>query len=172
MSLRQKDRGKWAIDGDENSTYFHMIINKNRRNNKIHGLGIKWWVLVKPKNLHLVAFNLFKSRLTKEMYQDQGYLVVNQRTFHADGDVVNWNLLDRTGSLLYFYQQIILKNIHLLTRIQTNYSSPWYLNFKDSLSLNEYQTINLINWLCFKDHYTETLKVVLDTLIIKSQTAI
>lgn len=42
MSLRQKDRGKWAIDGDENSTYFHMIINKNRRNNKIHGLGIKW----------------------------------------------------------------------------------------------------------------------------------
>ncbi|KAJ0941986.1 putative RNA-directed DNA polymerase [Helianthus annuus] len=45
MDLKQKSRVRWAVEGDENSAYFHGIINANISNNRISGLRIQGeWV--------------------------------------------------------------------------------------------------------------------------------
>ncbi|XP_022041207.1 uncharacterized protein LOC110943781 [Helianthus annuus] len=41
MDLKQKSRVKWAVEGDENTAYFHGIINANTTNNRISGLRIQ-----------------------------------------------------------------------------------------------------------------------------------
>ncbi|KAL6517653.1 hypothetical protein OROMI_033354 [Orobanche minor] len=40
LDLKQKARIKWAIDGDENTKFFHGIINNKVNNNRINGLSI------------------------------------------------------------------------------------------------------------------------------------
>lgn len=40
LDLQQKAKAKWISEGDENSKYFHGIINSKSRKNKIHGLSI------------------------------------------------------------------------------------------------------------------------------------
>ncbi|KAL4592501.1 hypothetical protein LXL04_005499 [Taraxacum kok-saghyz] len=40
MDLKQKARIKWVIDGDENSRFFHGMVNNKARRNMIHGLNI------------------------------------------------------------------------------------------------------------------------------------
>ncbi|KAL4582671.1 hypothetical protein LXL04_007229 [Taraxacum kok-saghyz] len=40
MDLMQKAKIKWDIDGDENNSFFHGIINGNKRFNQINGLII------------------------------------------------------------------------------------------------------------------------------------
>lgn len=38
LDLKQKARIRWVIDGDENSRFFHGVINNRNRKHKIHGL--------------------------------------------------------------------------------------------------------------------------------------
>ncbi|KAJ0524126.1 putative RNA-directed DNA polymerase [Helianthus annuus] len=40
MDLKQKSRIKWAVEGDENTAFFHGIINANTSCNRINGLRI------------------------------------------------------------------------------------------------------------------------------------
>ncbi|KAJ0533359.1 putative RNA-directed DNA polymerase [Helianthus annuus] len=49
MDLKQKARVKWAKEGDENTKYFHGVINANTSSNRIHGLHIDGvWVADPP----------------------------------------------------------------------------------------------------------------------------
>ncbi|GKG46100.1 hypothetical protein Tco_0498546 [Tanacetum coccineum] len=40
LELAQKAKIKWAIEGDENSKFFHGIINKHRNNLSVRGIII------------------------------------------------------------------------------------------------------------------------------------
>lgn len=43
--LKQKARVKWSIDGDENSKFFHGVINNRNRKNRINRLMVnKRWI--------------------------------------------------------------------------------------------------------------------------------
>ena len=57
--LKQKSRVKWAVDGHENSHFFHGLINQNQRSNFIHGLSINGVWVTKPaevKKSPLISF--------------------------------------------------------------------------------------------------------------------
>ncbi|KAJ0732921.1 putative RNA-directed DNA polymerase [Helianthus annuus] len=58
---KQKSRARWAIDGDENSAFFHNLINSNISNNRINGLMVNGsWVTnpVEIKEAFLGYFSL------------------------------------------------------------------------------------------------------------------
>ncbi|GJS75511.1 hypothetical protein Tco_0725392 [Tanacetum coccineum] len=41
MDLIQKAHAQWDIEGDENSKFFHGLINQKRRNQMINGIMVK-----------------------------------------------------------------------------------------------------------------------------------
>ncbi|GJY76043.1 RNA-directed DNA polymerase, eukaryota [Tanacetum coccineum] len=41
QDLRKKSKSKWALEGDENSCFFHGIINSNMNRSRINGLNIQ-----------------------------------------------------------------------------------------------------------------------------------
>ncbi|KAJ9567577.1 LOW QUALITY PROTEIN: hypothetical protein OSB04_003543 [Centaurea solstitialis] len=62
LDLKQKSRIKWAIDGDENSRFYHGIINHNRRINFIHCLYMNGSWVVDLLEIKSVAFNYFSNK--------------------------------------------------------------------------------------------------------------
>nr|GEW45421.1 cytochrome P450 [Tanacetum cinerariifolium] len=74
--IRQKAKVRWVLEGDDNSSFFHGMLNNPRNRSRINGLNIQGeWSLLNAKNLsriltcfHLalglkddVAANLFRS---------------------------------------------------------------------------------------------------------------
>ncbi|GKD73614.1 hypothetical protein Tco_1331896, partial [Tanacetum coccineum] len=67
LDLIQKAKVKWAIEGDENSKYFHGIVNNNFSRSRINGLFINdSWVSDPPLIIdHIFTFhkNKFKNKV-------------------------------------------------------------------------------------------------------------
>ncbi|GJW78885.1 RNA-directed DNA polymerase, eukaryota [Tanacetum coccineum] len=58
----QKAKVKWAVEGDENTKYFHGIINKKRVNLSIHGIMVDGEWIVEPMRVKEAFKNHFASR--------------------------------------------------------------------------------------------------------------
>nr|GEU37786.1 RNA-directed DNA polymerase, eukaryota, reverse transcriptase zinc-binding domain protein [Tanacetum cinerariifolium] len=58
MELAQKAKIKWAIEGDENSKYYHRVLNKNRNQLNIQGILVEGrWIespLLNESNIHTI----------------------------------------------------------------------------------------------------------------------
>ncbi|GKF06499.1 hypothetical protein Tco_0037167, partial [Tanacetum coccineum] len=65
MDLAQKAKVKWAIEGDENSRYFHGVLNKKRSQSNIRGIMVddKWQD--NPKVIKSEFFLHFRKRFEK-----------------------------------------------------------------------------------------------------------
>ncbi|KAJ9565965.1 LOW QUALITY PROTEIN: hypothetical protein OSB04_001931 [Centaurea solstitialis] len=64
LDLKQRARVKWTLDGDENSSFYHGIINRNKRSNFIHGISINGSWVTDPATIKQVAFNFFASKFS------------------------------------------------------------------------------------------------------------
>ena len=64
--LRQKARVKWLKEGDNNSTYFHRLINHRRRKNAIQGIFIDGVWVHEPCTVKNAAILYFKDRFSEE----------------------------------------------------------------------------------------------------------
>lgn len=62
MNLAQKAKVKWAIERDENSKYFHEIINKKRHHNAIRGILVDGDWVDDPMRVKQEFYNHFASR--------------------------------------------------------------------------------------------------------------
>ena len=62
MDQKQKARLKWAIEGDENTSFFHSIVNHRWRRNKMKGLFCNGSCSSDPATIQNVVFSHFADR--------------------------------------------------------------------------------------------------------------
>ena len=60
----QKAKVKWAIEGDENSKYFHGIINKKRHQMAIRGISVNGEWVMDPHKVKQEFFQHFANRFS------------------------------------------------------------------------------------------------------------
>lgn len=60
--LRQKAKIKWALDGDENSKFFHCIINNKYRRQSIKGISHNGIWITDPLSVKECIFELFSNK--------------------------------------------------------------------------------------------------------------
>ncbi|KAJ0788215.1 putative RNA-directed DNA polymerase [Helianthus annuus] len=65
--LRQRSRVRWAKDGDENSKYFHSMVNCRKASNKIHGLRINGSWCSKPSLVKKSIFQFFRDKFKEDL---------------------------------------------------------------------------------------------------------
>ena len=66
--FRQKARVKWLKEGDNNSTYFHRLINHRRRRNAIPGIFMDDVWFHEPCRVKNAAVLYFKDRFLEECF--------------------------------------------------------------------------------------------------------
>ena len=62
MDLAQKSRVRWGVEGDENSGYFHGVINRKRRQLAIKGVMVEGQWVVEPSRVK-EAFHSYYTHL-------------------------------------------------------------------------------------------------------------
>ncbi|XP_022014092.1 uncharacterized protein LOC110913577 [Helianthus annuus] len=67
--LRQKARVKWARDGDENSSFFHGVVNKRRVSNCIPGVMANGVWISKPTLVKREVFSFFRNKFVEDMVE-------------------------------------------------------------------------------------------------------
>ncbi|XP_022024281.1 uncharacterized protein LOC110924594 [Helianthus annuus] len=67
LDLRQKSRSRWAIDGDENSVFFHHIINSNISSNRLNGLLIDGVWVTNPVSVKESLYEFFLKQFSEPM---------------------------------------------------------------------------------------------------------
>ncbi|KAF5791018.1 putative RNA-directed DNA polymerase [Helianthus annuus] len=67
LDIQQKARVKWALEGDENSSFFHGIINANTANNKINGIVVDGEWVNTPTVVKEKAFEFFANKFVEPM---------------------------------------------------------------------------------------------------------
>ncbi|GJX06752.1 RNA-directed DNA polymerase, eukaryota [Tanacetum coccineum] len=65
LEMAQKSKIKWAIEGDENSKYFHGVLNKNRNQLAIRGVLAEGRWIVDPTSVKSEFFSHFACRFDK-----------------------------------------------------------------------------------------------------------
>ncbi|XP_076949347.1 uncharacterized protein LOC143621966 [Bidens hawaiensis] len=65
--LKKKSRVRWASDGDENSKYFHGIINSNLSNNRLHGFLVNGLWVSNPIIMKDMVFDFFAKKFEEPM---------------------------------------------------------------------------------------------------------
>ena len=61
-SLKQKARCKWTIEGDENTKFFHSVINGRNRRQSIHGVMLNGNWTTNPSLIKQFFYDSFSSR--------------------------------------------------------------------------------------------------------------
>ncbi|KAK1424776.1 hypothetical protein QVD17_20114 [Tagetes erecta] len=62
MDLRQKARSRWAVEGDENTQYFHGLFKAHASANRINGMSVNGVWNSSPVDIMQHAFQFFKSK--------------------------------------------------------------------------------------------------------------
>ena len=64
--LKQKAKSKWVLEGDENSRFFHGIIPKKIKNNRIYGLNVNGVWKAEAEIMKEEVYNFFKSKFSDD----------------------------------------------------------------------------------------------------------
>ncbi|XP_021980428.1 uncharacterized protein LOC110876569 [Helianthus annuus] len=67
MDAKQKSRSRWALEGDENSAFYHNVINANISNNRINGLIVNGVWCSNPVLVKESFFDFFANQFVEPM---------------------------------------------------------------------------------------------------------
>ncbi|GKE02005.1 hypothetical protein Tco_1389988 [Tanacetum coccineum] len=65
--FKQKAKLKWAVDGDENTKFFHGIINKNYQRQNIKGISYNGQWISEPSSIKKKDFEFFSNKFLEDM---------------------------------------------------------------------------------------------------------
>ncbi|GKB17358.1 hypothetical protein Tco_0851281 [Tanacetum coccineum] len=92
MDLRQKAKVRWAVDGDENSHFFHGMLNSKLNHSRINGLNILGSWITNPVLIKNHIYQFYESKF-KETSNRRPTFTSN---LFKHISVEDSNLLDRT----------------------------------------------------------------------------
>ncbi|KAJ9564376.1 hypothetical protein OSB04_000342 [Centaurea solstitialis] len=64
--LKQKAKSKWISDGDENSRYFHGVVNNKLKKSRIHGLNINGSWVTEPDKIKEATRDFFEKKFKED----------------------------------------------------------------------------------------------------------
>nr|GFB47315.1 RNA-directed DNA polymerase, eukaryota [Tanacetum cinerariifolium] len=108
MEVTQKTKIRWAIEGDENSSFFHGMLNKKWRTLNVRGVLVDGSWIDNPIDVKDEFFNQFSTRFRnpdpKEAYiemdfpnvlsQEDRQFIEREVDFEKAYDLVRWDFLD------------------------------------------------------------------------------
>ena len=65
--ISQKARIKWCQFGDENSSYFHRILNQNHRRNRIFGISLNGSWVFDPISIKSAVMDFFEQKFREPL---------------------------------------------------------------------------------------------------------
>ncbi|KAJ0755575.1 putative RNA-directed DNA polymerase [Helianthus annuus] len=67
LDARQKSRSRWALEGDENSSFFHSMVNSNLSNNRINGIYVNEVWVSNPVEIKENFFEFFSNLFSEPL---------------------------------------------------------------------------------------------------------
>ncbi|GKC28892.1 hypothetical protein Tco_1036186 [Tanacetum coccineum] len=119
MEASQKAKIKWAIEGDENSKYYHGILNKKRNQLSIRGVPVEGDWVENPNMVKNEFLNHFKNRF------DMGEMEVIKAIHGEDGFLPSPKFQP-----MFFIWRSILQEVETL-KIKGKGSGLWGLLIKE-----------------------------------------
>ncbi|XP_035834017.1 uncharacterized protein LOC118482589 [Helianthus annuus] len=145
---KQRARIRWAVDGDENSKFFHALVNNRKASNNNHGLSIDGEWCTKPVKIKKEIFSFFRDKF-KEKIRNEVFECGEDRAPGPDGFNFKfikhfWEIFkdDFFRIFAWFHNHGVINDgcvasfIALIAKIS------------DPVSLNNYRPINLVGVIC------------------------
>ncbi|XP_022031089.1 uncharacterized protein LOC110932035 [Helianthus annuus] len=141
MDLKQKTRCRWAVEGDENSTFFHRLINNRKKKKGIPGLSIGDNI----KRLSVEEVNAISKRFSAKEIKDTVFECGADKAPGPDG--FNFNFLKHFWKFFEEDFRDILAHFHETGSIDRGCSTSFITlvpKVNDPIHLKDYRSINLI----------------------------
>ncbi|GJT09595.1 RNA-directed DNA polymerase, eukaryota, reverse transcriptase zinc-binding domain protein [Tanacetum coccineum] len=155
LELDQKAKIKWSIEGDENSKYFHGIINKQKSNLVIRGILVDGTWIEDPTNVKNEFLTHFKDRFNRPC--DSSFIALILKTQDAKF-VKDFRPISQIGSLYKIIAKILTnRSVCVLGNLVNEVQSAFIENrqiLDGPFILNE-----LIHWCKAKKKQTMIFKV-------------
>ncbi|KAJ0923205.1 putative endonuclease/exonuclease/phosphatase [Helianthus annuus] len=94
MDLRQRSRLRWAKEGDENSSFFHSMINCRKASNVIHGLQVGGVWVDKLSLIKKEVFKFFRSKFVEDCVNRPSFSCSNLKKISDSDDVAGGSVFD------------------------------------------------------------------------------
>ncbi|XP_021985352.1 uncharacterized protein LOC110881381 [Helianthus annuus] len=177
--FKQRTRTKWAMEGDDNTTYFHSVVNGRKSSNAIHGFNVNNQWISKPKKIKKISEAEAEAaalidRFSKEEIKQAAFDCDSDRAPGPDG--FNMKFIKRFRR---FFEKDFIDIFYKFYETGT-FSRGTTSSFialipkeKDPVSLGNYRPINLIGIInkVVSKALANRLKLVIGRVISVTQTA-
>ncbi|GJU01497.1 RNA-directed DNA polymerase, eukaryota [Tanacetum coccineum] len=160
----QKAKVKWAIEGDENSKYFHGVMNKKRHELAIRGISVNGEWVMDPHKVKQEFFQHFANRFSSR--PNHGLRFQNEELFPVSLNKSQQELLEVEAVKCFFRSGIFPKgcNPSFITLIPKLNDAKFVKDFRPiSLIGCQYKIVGKI--------LANRLSLVIGNLISKEQSA-
>ncbi|GJW26443.1 RNA-directed DNA polymerase, eukaryota, reverse transcriptase zinc-binding domain protein [Tanacetum coccineum] len=129
MDIIQKAHVKWDIEGDENSKFFHGLINQKRRNQMINGIMVEGNWITNPCLIKDAFLQFYKRK-----FQAQDSQVMFSNLPHSHSlNCMDRETLEKTGYLGKLKEAVLGLEVIDVSLLQIGMLKTWIISFVFSM---------------------------------------